>query len=584
MIQREAVLHIPLSQYAFATAVGVVTVRLRAAAGNLASCHALYADRARSGAEARVFDLPMSLVASDGLHDYFEAEIDAGFDRVCYCFRLEAEEETLFYYADLFSDDLPRKPENGLPALGECYQYPATLRTELCAIPQWLQEAVVYQIFPDSFATGKEVLREESKAIPLPNGHISRSRLGGTLEGIRENLDYLQDLGVTCLYLNPVFVAKAYHKYDTLDYFHIDPCMGTEADFDALVAELHRRGMRILLDGVFNHCSSDFFAFQDVVQKGPASPYADWFYHLEYPVRVPQGPHEELNYACFAYVGSMPKLNTANPEVQAYFTLVGRYWVEDRGIDGWRLDVANEVSRDFWRLFRKEVRAANPEAVLIGEVWENAETWLRGDAFDSAMNYDFLRHCKDFFASETLDAAAFDSRVTQLRLRYPTPMVRGQMNLLDSHDVPRFLTLCGGDRRKHKLAVLFLMLFPGIPSIYSGDEQAMTGFTEEEFRAAMPWSSRDSEYEAFFKQAVALRKDPVTVLGDYRTVYAQKGSRLYAFSRSLGGACLTAYLNGGPQAVSISPPVGTVTLLASGWESGRLEGYGYLLVQEREKA
>lgn len=327
MIKREAVLHIPLSQYAYATGVGCITVRLRAAQGNLSSCSVLYADRALSGAEAAVFSQKMNLIASDGLHDYFEVEIDAGFDRICYCFHLEEEEESLYYYADLFFDVLPEKPENGVlhPILGEGYQYPVTLHTELTAVPRWLQEAVVYQIFPDSFATGKEILREEARAIPLTAGHISRSRLGGTLEGIRQNLDYLQDLGVTCLYLNPIFTAKAYHKYDTLDYFHIDPCMGSSEDFDALVADLHRRGMRILLDGVFNHCSSDFFAFQDVVKNGPASVYADWFYHLEYPVREPQSPDEQPNYACFAYVGSMPKLNTANPQVQAYFARVGRY-------------------------------------------------------------------------------------------------------------------------------------------------------------------------------------------------------------------------------------------------------------------
>ncbi|MEA5014232.1 MAG: glycoside hydrolase family 13 protein [Candidatus Limiplasma sp.] len=580
MIQREAILHIPLSQYAFAQAVGRLTIRLRAARGNLDSCRLFYGDRARSGGEARVFQLPMPLIASEEGHDYFEGEILADFDRIYYYFQLQAGDEALYYYAGLFSRELPRRLENGAlsPALSEYYQYPVILRTELAAVPQWLREAVVYQIFPDSFATDKERLEEEARAIPLAQGHVSRSRLGGTLEGIRRNLGYIQGLGANCLYLNPIFTAKAYHKYDTLDYFHIDPCLGTEADFDALVEEAHSRGMRILLDGVFNHCSSDFFAFRDVVEKGPASPYADWFYHVEYPVRVPQNPREAPNYACFAYVGEMPKLDTANPQVQAYFAKVGRYWVQERHIDGWRLDVANEVARDFWRLYRREVLAANPQAALIGEVWENAETWLRGDAFDSTMNYDFLRHCRDFFAAEALDAAAFDSRVTQMRLRYPTPFVLGQMNLLDSHDVPRFLTLCGEDRRKHKLAVLFQMLCPGVPSVYYGDEQALTGSVEEEYRAAMPWSRRDADYEAFFRQALALRKSPAVLTGDYRTLCAQEGSRLYAFSRSCPGHTLTAYLNAGSEAVPVAPPQGSPAL-SSGWKDGALEGYGYLVVR-----
>ncbi len=577
MIQREAILHIPLSQYAFSQEAGQLTVRLRAARGNLDACVLFFGDRARAGSSAAVSPLSMHTVASDELFDYYEGEVHGDFDRIYYFFQLKAGDEQLYYYADLFSHTLPRRLENGAmaSAISEYYQYPVTLRTELSAVPEWLKHAVMYQIFPDSFATGREQLLESAQAISLPDGHISRSRLGGTLEGIRQNLDYIQALGANCLYLNPIFTAKAYHKYDTLDYFHIDPCMGTEADFDALVEDVHRRGMHILLDGVFNHCSSDFFAFRDVAQKGPDSPYADWFYHLEYPVKVPACAEEAPNYACFAYVGEMPKLDTSNPQVQAYFAKVGRYWVETRHIDGWRLDVANEVTRDFWRHYRREVHAAKPDAVLIGEVWENAETWLRGDTFDSAMNYDFLRHCRDFFATEAIDAAHFDSRITQLRLRYPTPMVQGQMNLLDSHDVPRFLTLCDGDRRKHKLAVLFQMLCPGAPSVYYGDEQAMTGSIEEEYRASMPWAHRDAEYEAFFRQALALRQDPLVVEGGYRTILAEKGGRFYVFTRQLGERCLTAYLNAGPQRVTAALPLGAVTLLSSGWMDGALDGYGF---------
>ncbi len=579
MIQREAILHIPLSQYAFAEGVGQLTIRLRAALGNLSSCTLFYGDRANAGPSASTEPLQMAILASDDLHDYWEVRLCADFDRVYYYFKLHSGSESLYYYADLFSKELPFSMVNGRvsPAISEYYQYPVTLRTELARVPNWLKNAVMYQIFPDSFATGRETLNTQSKAIPLSDGHVSRSRLGGTLEGIRQSLDYIQSLGATCLYLNPVFIAKAYHKYDTLDYFHIDPCMGTEEDFDALVTEVHHRGMRILLDGVFNHCSSDFFAFQDVVKNGPTSPYTDWFYHVEFPVRIPKSSEESPNYACFAYVGEMPKLNTANEEVQAYFAKVGRYWVEQRHVDGWRLDVANEVSRDFWRLYRKEVRAANPEAVLIGEVWENAETWLRGDMLDSAMNYDFLRHCRDFFATESINAKTFHNRVTNMLLRYPNQLVQGQMNLLDSHDVPRFLTLCTGDKRRHRLAVLFQMLCPGAPSIYYGDEQAMTGDTEVQYRAPMPWASREHEHEAFFRQALALRRLSVCLKGDYRWLSTPKNSRLYAFSRNENSTCLQAYLNAGPDAVEMTPEANVTVLLAQGFKDNKLDGYGYLV-------
>ncbi len=582
MIQREAVLHIPLSQYAFAEGVGCLTIRLRAALGNLKSCTLFYGDRAIAGPKASTKPIQMTVIASDDLHDYWEAQICADFDRVYYYFKLQSDNESLYYYADFFSSDLPFQTVNGdvSPAISEYYQYPVTLRTELSTVPEWLKSMVMYQIFPDSFATEKEALHKKTKAIALPDGHVSRSLLGGTLNGIFQNLDYIQSLGANCLYLNPIFVAKAYHKYDTLDYFHIDPCMGTEGDFDALVAEIHRRGMHILLDGVFNHCSSDFFAFADVIKNGPDSPYADWFYQVQYPVCVPKSSEEEPNYACFAYVGEMPKLNTANAEVQAYFAKVGRYWVEERHIDGWRLDVANEVTKDFWRLYRKEIHAANPEAVLIGEVWENAETWLRGDTLDSAMNYDFLRHCRDFFANGSINAQGFHHRVTNMLMRYPTQLVRGQMNLLDSHDVPRFLTLCGGDKRKHRLAVLFQALCPGAPSIYYGDEQAMTGATEAQYRAPMPWGSRDAEYEGFFREALTLRKLPVCINGDFCPVPTEKGSRLYAFSRSDHSTCITAYLNAESETVKIDTQADAEILLVNGFSDGKLDGYGYLVVKK----
>lgn len=285
-----------------------------------------------------------------------------------------------------------------------------------------------------------------------------------------ENVDYLKDLGINCVYINPIFAAGEYHKYDLLDYFHVDPVFGGDEAFREMVDTLHANGIRIIIDGVFNHCGWHFFAFDDVVRNQKASQYRDWFYHLEFPVERPETPEIYPSYACFAYERMMPKLDTANPDVRDYFCKVGRYWVEEFGIDGWRLDVASEVDDGFWRAFRRTVKEANPDALLIGEVWESAGHWLQGDMFDSAMNYDFRKHCNLFFAEGAIDAADFSGRVTNMRMRYRVQTVPAQLNLLDSHDVSRFLSLCNGDTTRYKLAILFMMTFVGMPTVFYGDE------------------------------------------------------------------------------------------------------------------
>ena len=245
-------------------------------------------------------------------------------------------------------------------------------------------------------------------------------------------------MGFTCIYLNPIFIAGEYHKYDVLDYYHIDPCLGTDADFLELVDELHLRGMKIIIDGVFNHCSCDFFAFADVVEKGRDSRYCKWFYKLEFPVVRPQDENEIPGYTCFAYERKMPKLNTSEREVQMYFADVGAYWIKKYHVDGWRLDVANEIDRNFWRRFRAAVKQADPEAVLIGEVWENAQIWLKGDMFDSTMNYEFRRICREYLASMESNALKAAYQFGQMLLRYPKILVNGKLNIIYIHDVPRF--------------------------------------------------------------------------------------------------------------------------------------------------
>ena len=391
---------------------------------------------------------------------------------------------------------------------------------------------MVYNIFPDSFASSRRAIIG-SGTEKCAGSALSRSRLGGTINGIRENLDYISEFGANCLSLNPIFVAGQYHKYDTIDYLHIDPCFGTDEDFRLLVDECHARGMSVILDGVFNHCGAQFFAFRDVLEKQERSRYTSWFYRLQFPVVYPEAG-ERPNYECFCYERLMPKLDTSNPEVCDYLCAVGEHWLREFDTDGWRLDVADEPNDDFWREFRRRCKAVKGNALLIGEVWGGARHWLSGDMLDSTMNYDFRRYCRRFFAEGSVDAATFDSNLTTLLFRYQEPALLAQLNLLDSHDVSRFFSLCGEDLRKMELAVVFLMTFPGVPMLYYGDELGLSGQQEEEYRCPMPWG-QTHPLQGIYQALIDLRhRKPALRRGNFRTFLAE--GRTLGYSRTLEGS------------------------------------------------
>lgn len=531
-INREAVLHIPLSNYAFANSEHKLTIRIRTQKDNVSACTLYYGDRACPSTPVVFEEIQMEIKARDELFDYYEATFETPYTRVCYYFKLQNEGEWTYYYSERFSNELAILyfERNIMEERSEYYQYPYILRTEIPDVPAWFKKAVVYNIFPDSFVGEKSGSPTRPREVILENGKVCRSRLGGTLKEVIKNLDYIQALGVNCIYFNPIFAAGEYHKYDTIDYYHIDPCLGTNEEFKHLVEEIHKREMKIIIDGVFNHCSWEFSAFEDVMDKGEKSKYIDWFYDLKFPVRRPQSEKEKPGYACFAYEPKMPKLNTSNEEVQKYFANVGTYWIREYEIDGWRLDVANEIDRNFWRKFREAVKKENKEAILIGEVWENAESWLRGDIFDSTMNYEFRRICRDHIIGDNKNALTAAKQLEQMRLRYPTNLVNGQLNLLDSHDVPRFLSLCRGDLRKWKLACILLMLFPGVPSLFYGDEQAICGMKENEYRNPMVWSQNTQLCE-FVQKIIEIRKEFIEEDTSYEVLWEETNEKRLTFVR-----------------------------------------------------
>lgn len=585
MIHRSAVLHIPLSNYAYPEDEHTLTIRLRCQKGDLTSCILYYGDRASMNSPVDFTSVFMKAAGHDGLFDYYEAVLENCYSRVCYYFRLEQSDSWIYYYGDDFHKALPDVVQDGvvIEARSEYYQYPYILRTEIPEMPEWFLHAVVYNIFPDSFASDYRAINIEDREEKLSDGKIIQSCRGGNIRGIHENLDYIQSLGFNCIYLNPIFTAGEYHKYDIMDYYKIDPGMGTEAEFQALVDEVHRRDMHIIIDGVFNHCSWYFFAFEDVVNNGQESQYCEWFYHLEFPVERPQ-KGEIPGYACFAYEPKMPKLNTANEQVQNYFARVGAYWISKYQVDGWRLDVANEVDRNFWRKFRSAVKEVDSQAVLIGEVWENSETWLKGDAFDSTMNYDFRKHCRSFFGNKEINAEEFENRMTSMRYRYPRKITLGQLNLLDTHDVPRFLSLCKEDKERWKQAFLYLMMAPGVPSVFYGDEQGLTGIREPEYRQAMPWESRDKELEAFVRQAISIRKQWVDPEDGYERLELDEYPNVVFFARKNEKYDIFCCLNAGEVDCRLGELSKGEMLMGEDVEGNAIRPGGFCIVKRQNEA
>ena len=442
--------------------------------------------------------------------------------------------------------------------------------------PDWVQDAIFYQIFPDRFASSPNVPKpanlEPWDARPTLHGFK-----GGDLLGVVDRLDYLQDLGVNAIYFTPIFQSTANHRYHTYDYMQVDPILGGNPALRTLLDAAHARGMRVVLDGVFNHASRGFFQFNHILENGAASPYADWFTVHGYPMRAYQRRHQ---YRGWIGLPELPEFNTDTPAVREFLWNVGRHWI-DFGIDGWRLDVPNEIDDDaFWQEFRRCVKAGNPAAYIVGEIWVDARRWLQGDQYDAVMNYLWTRASLGFFVRDVdrsvvrkvgphtiprLNARRFGAAINEVLGLYHPEVTAVQLNLLDSHDTPRFLTLAKGDHSALRLATLFQMTYPGAPSIYYGDE---IGFgmavpvgerprydtaTDPDTQRAFPWDEREWDHDllAYFKRCIALRKAFPALRRGAFTPLSASGST-YVFQRRLHDQTLVVALNAGDQPAPIN--------------------------------
>ena len=549
---------------------------------------------------------PMRWTNRDKVYDYYRAEVAMPAGKTPYVFRYRDGAKRWY----LTSAGLKASADQGR------FTYAAS-RFPAFVTPDWVRNGIFYQIYPERFRNGNPANDPDfsewyyqGRNQPPASGkldtdyqeyyHLDRDwndwkaltgspytqdgrdwmvYYGGDIEGVRQKLDYLKDLGITVIYFNPLFQAKSAHKYDAADYAKLDPHFGTNEEFAAFVKEAKARGIHIVLDIVYNHCGNASSMFKDAAEKGPQSPYYNWFEFKRWP--LPEGwPNVDHAwkpadyYQCWWGFGDLPALNfdlahtrpqeatiqdikDAQPNVALiqYLLDTTEYWLKVADADGVRLDVPNEVPRWFWKLFNERVKKVKPDAYIVGELWGNATDWVKPGVFDAVMNYAFFRDpVTRFLGLGQGTAAEFDGSLAQGRLAYPSQAVEAQMNLIDSHDTPRFLTQVNGNVKRLKLAALFAMTYVGAPQIYYGDEIGMEGGKDPDCRRPFYWDyAKDAwrvELLDYYKKLTATRHSSAALrTGDFRTVYAQ--GKAYAYVRSGGGNLWLVALNAGKEATEV---------------------------------
>lgn len=436
--------------------------------------------------------------------------------------------------------------------------------------PEWVKDAIFYQIFPDRFAKSDKSIKPNNLE-PWDTPPTVFGYKGGDLWGVIDHLDHIQGLGVNAIYFTPIFQSPSNHRYHTHDYYLVDPLLGGNEAFRALLDAVHQRGMKLVLDGVFNHASRGNFFFNDILENEAGSAWYDWF--------IVHDPHEigasaydknrEAGYEGWVGLKALPKWNTDNPQVREYLMQIGEYWIRE-GIDGWRLDVPFCVtSPGFWHEFRQRVKAINPEAYIVGEVWWDSRNYLMGDQFDGVMNYLITESLISFagqhhiqypvvkgldYDPHAISGEHFAYKLGKVLNMYDWEVAQTQLNLLDSHDTPRLITIVNGDKPSVRLATTLLMTLPGAPSIYYGDEIGLPGGKDPDCRRTFPWDHPeqwDQDALAYHKELIALRNN-YRALRRGRLHELHYGALTFAFARVLDQEQVMIAVNAGEDEQTIA--------------------------------
>ncbi len=544
MILLEAIQHHQTREFRFPLSRQELCIRIRARKGDVRECTLHHWDRCRT-ADTGELRARLTCFARDRLFDYFETIL-----------RTRGPARYVRYYFELAGGGdvvyvTPRGASRN-PSDGRFFEFLYANERDVTRPPRWTSGAVFYQIFPDRFANG-DPSNDPPNTERWDSSPTRENFFGGDLWGIIGKLEYLAGLGITAIYINPLFLSPSNHKYDTTDYLQIDLCFGTADLLRELVKRCHARNIRVILDGVFNHCGYSFAPFQDVVRNGQRSGYRNWFYIDSFPVRT-----DPPNYECVGGYKWMPKLRTAEPQVREYLLGVARRWVKEAGIDGWRFDVADEVEYSFWQEMRRALKDLDEEVFLLGETWKEALDMLRGDQMDSVMNYPFADLAAEFFAMKAISPSQFDAELNRLLALYSRETTPVLYNLLDSHDTPRFLRRCADHVERFKLAVGFQMTYPGIPAIYYGDEVGMADETDPDCRRPMLWDPhlQNAGILSWYRLLIALRRSLKSLsVGDFRSVVCDDQRSLYGFVRRHEDEMTYVVLNNAGASCTLEVPV-----------------------------
>jgi cyclomaltodextrinase / maltogenic alpha-amylase / neopullulanase len=534
---KEAIYHRPKDNYAYVCTNGSLNIQIRTKKNDIKNVTLLHGDQYNWVDSKWISETtPMKKNGSDQLFDYWFVSITPPYKRQRYGFILDDGTETVCLTEKGFYSEPSDDP-------GYYFSFPFMNNIDIFRAPEWVKDTVWYQIFPERFANGNPVNDPEGtlpwgSAEPAPTNFF-----GGDIEGVIQHIDYLKELGISGIYFTPIFKAHSNHKYDTIDYMEIDPQFGTKDTFKKLIEVCHQQGIKVMLDAVFNHSGFYFPQFQDVLEKGEKSRFKNWFHVHEFPLVTEPMP----NYDTFAFTPFMPKLNTENPEVKEYLLEVGRYWVREFDIDGWRLDVANEVDHAFWRDFRREVKAIKPDLYILGEIWHDSMPWLRGDQFDAVMNYPFTTNILNLFAKQTITAKEFVENMTSVIHMYPQNVNEVSFNLVGSHDTPRILTECGEDVEKLKQVYTIMLTFMGTPCIYYGDEIGMTGVMDPGCRKCMEWDEEQQNRNLFqhIQKLIRLRSEYPLLANEGKLSFIppEYDSNCLAYTRSNGDQTILVIIN-----------------------------------------
>ena len=518
--------------------------------------------------------LPMQRKRELKYNYVYSVTLTPEYRRLQYCFELFSENETILMYEDGFYTQAEADRKGRLK---QHFKFPFLNPCDVIAPPEWVADTVWYQIMPDRFCRGSDHPRRmPQRDWEDREGITGGDFFGGDLRGIIEKLPYLKDLGISGIYLLPVFESNTNHKYNTFDYTKIDPDFGTEEDIIELVQAAHDLGIRVMLDAVFNHSGTEFFAWKDVWEKGEKSPYFDWFCIHKTPFERKFASLRDGRFDGFAFLDSMPKLDTGNPEVAAYFERICTHWVRDWGIDGIRFDVGNEVSHKFLKGLNRCLKALNPQVFLLGEIWHDSAQWLQGDEYDSVMNYPFFESLQNFWVDEEATSRDFMYAMDRVYSLYPEQINQVLFNHLDTHDTMRARTRCGSlDAFYHQLAVLMTM--PGTVCIYYGTEIAMTGGHDPDCRKTMPWkeiqAGKYADSQKLTKELLAIRKAyPQIRQTDIQWHHNQAYPRLVCYDRP-GQQTIRVYIN----STDMDIPLSGEPLFAYKYDNSTLRANGILI-------